>query len=102
MFVGSLTGPFFDRGYVREMLIAGTAFSVVGMIMTSLCSEYWQLILAQGFTAGIGFGCMFVPSVGILPAYFSKKKALAVGLGASGSSLGKRSLYQPTNAFSPA
>jgi MFS family permease len=45
-------------------------------------------MLAQAFCIGIGNGCLFIPSVAILPQYFSTKKALANGLAASGSSLG--------------
>lgn len=56
--------------------------------MTSLCKQYWQTILAQAICIGIGNGCLFIPSVAILPQYFSTKKALANGLAASGSSLG--------------
>lgn len=37
---------------------------------------------------GLGNGCLFVPSVAILPQYFSTKKALANGLAAAGSSCG--------------
>lgn len=57
-------------------------------MMTSLCKEYWQTMLAQAFCIGIGNGCLFIPSVAILPQYFSTKKALANGLAASGSSFG--------------
>ena len=45
-------------------------------------------MLAQGLIVGLGFGCLFVPSVAIIPGYFSKKRALAVGIAASGSSVG--------------
>lgn len=45
-------------------------------------------MLAQAVCIGLGNGCMFVPSVAILPQYFSSHKALANGIAASGSSLG--------------
>jgi predicted MFS family arabinose efflux permease len=57
-------------------------------MMLSLCTEYWQVLLAQAFCIGIGTGCLFVPSVAILSTYFTTKFASAVGLAASGSSLG--------------
>ena len=56
--------------------------------MTSLAKEFWQTMLAQAFCIGIGNGCIFVPSVAILPQYFSTRKALANGVAASGSSMG--------------
>lgn len=57
--------------------------------MTSLCTQYWAVMLAQGICVGLGSGCLFVPSVAILPQYFTTKKAFANGIAASGSSLGK-------------
>ena len=56
--------------------------------MLSLCHELWQAILAQGFCIGLGGGCLFLPAVAILPTYFRKRLGLAVGVAASGSSLG--------------
>lgn len=56
--------------------------------MTSLATRYWQIMLAQGLCVGLGAGCLFVPSVAILPQYFQKRRALANGIAASGSSIG--------------
>ena len=50
--------------------------------------EYYQALLAQAFCVGLGAGCLFVPSVGILSTYFNTKISTAVGIAASGSSLG--------------
>lgn len=61
--------------------------------MTSLCTEYWQVMLAQAICIGLGCGCIFVPSVAILPQYFTTKKAIATGVAASGSSLGESTEY---------
>ena len=47
-------------------------------------------MLAQGFCIGLGGGMLFVPSVAILPTYFSTKIGLAIGLAAAGSSMGGR------------
>ena len=88
LFVGCLTGPVYDAGYFRTLLLSGSFFLVLGQMMLSLCTEYWQVLLAQAFCIGIGTGCIFVPSVAILSTYFTTKFAFAVGLAASGSSLG--------------
>lgn len=56
--------------------------------MLSLCKTFWQAVLAQGFLIGIGGGCLFTPGVAVLPGYFRKNLGLAVGIAASGSSLG--------------
>jgi len=56
--------------------------------MLSLCKEFWQVLLAQGFCIGLGTACLFVPAVAILSQYFTTRIAAATGLAASGSSLG--------------
>ncbi|KAF1948063.1 MFS general substrate transporter [Clathrospora elynae] len=88
MFVGALTGPIYDAGYFRELLIAGSVLLVLGQMMLSLCQSYWQVLLAQAFCIGIGTGCLFIPSVAILSTYFSTKIGTVVGIVASGSSFG--------------
>lgn len=85
---GVFAGPLYDRGYLRTLLFVGSFGIIFGHMMLSLCKEYWQALLAQGFCVGIGAGCLFVPSVSVLPTYFSKKLGLAVGIGSSGSSIG--------------
>ncbi|KAL4783590.1 major facilitator superfamily domain-containing protein [Aspergillus varians] len=88
LMVGFITGPIYDRGYLRALLIAGSFGIVFGTMMLSISKEYWQVLLAQGFCVGIGAGCLFVPCVSLLPTYFSTKLGAALGLAVSGSSLG--------------
>ena len=88
LLVGACTGPIFDRGYLRVLLLVGSFGVVFGFMMLSLCTEFWQALLAQGFCIGLGGGMLFVPSVAILPTYFSTKIGLAIGLAAAGSSMG--------------
>jgi len=54
----------------------------------SLCTQYWQALLAQGFAIGIGGGCLFVPSLAVMQPYFSSNLGLALGVAATGSSVG--------------
>lgn len=89
MLVGALTGPIYDAGYFRALLAVGSFGVVFGFMMLSLAKTYWQVILAQGICVGLGAGCLFVPSVAILSTYFSTRIATAMGIAASGSSLGK-------------
>lgn len=88
LLVGVVTGPAYDAGYFRSLITTGAVLIPLGFMMTSLAKEYWQTLLAQAFCIGIGNGCLFIPSVAILPQYFSTRKALANGIAASGSSLG--------------
>jgi MFS family permease len=86
--VGVFSGPLYDKGHLRILLIVGSFGIVFGHMMLSLCHTYWQVLLAQGFCVGIGAGCLFVPCVAILPTYFNTKLGLVVGLATAGSSFG--------------
>ncbi|KAJ5412534.1 uncharacterized protein N7487_006893 [Penicillium crustosum] len=88
MMIGVITGPLFDAGYFRSLIIFAAFLLPFGLMMTSLATKYWQLILSQGICVGLAAGCLFVPSVAILPQYFRRKRGLANGLAASGSSIG--------------
>ncbi|KAM0706933.1 hypothetical protein Q7P35_006263 [Cladosporium inversicolor] len=88
MFVGAITGSIYDAGYVHSLMLVGSFLVVFGQMMLSLATSYYQVVLAQAICIGIGCGCLFVPGVAILSTYFSTKIATAMGLAASGSSLG--------------
>lgn len=100
LLVGACTGPIFDRGYLRLLLLIGSFGVVFGFMMLSLCKEFWQAMLAQGFCIGLGGGMLFVPSVAILPTYFSTKIGLAIGLAAAGSSMGGEFTLSHTDRMS--
>ncbi|KAL2255882.1 hypothetical protein VTK26DRAFT_2548 [Humicola hyalothermophila] len=83
--VGVVAGPLFDAGYFRQQLAVGLALIVVGQFTTSVCKEYWQVMLAQGIAMGIGMGLTFLPSTAVLGQYFRRHRALALGLSSVGS-----------------
>lgn len=56
--------------------------------MTSLCEKYWQLMLAQGVLGGLVTGLLLIPAMAAVSQYFNKKRAAALGLAVSGSSIG--------------
>ena len=88
MLFGAITGPLFDAGYFHYLVAFGTFILPFGLMMASISSKFWHLILAQGVCCGLGAGSLFVPSVAILPQYFRQKRGLANGLAATGSSIG--------------
>ncbi|KAK5165361.1 uncharacterized protein LTR77_008890 [Saxophila tyrrhenica] len=86
LFGGALGGKYFDAGYYRQMLYAGTFLVVFGLMMTSLATQYYQALLAQGFCVGLGLGLLLVPSVGLPSTWFQKRRGLAVGIVSTGAS----------------
>ena len=99
LIVGILTGPIFDRGYIRHLIVTGTFLVVFGMMMTSLCKSYYQILLAQGICVGLGAGCLFIPSVAIMATYFSSKRAFMTGITNAGGSIGINHLKVAQNQF---
>ncbi|KAF2019989.1 MFS general substrate transporter [Aaosphaeria arxii CBS 175.79] len=93
---GSATGSFVDRGFARRMAFVGCSCITLAIILTSLSGEFtaqkrpvfYQVILSQGVLSGIGMSLLLVPSTAIVPTYFSKNRALAVGIANSGASIG--------------
>lgn len=57
-------------------------------MMASLSTEYYQFLLAQGICSPIGASAIFNASVNAVSTWFAKKRATALGVTASGSSLG--------------
>ena len=86
--IGFVSGPIYDRGYLRTLVVTGTVLIVLGLMMLSICKTYWEVLLCQGFVVGIGAGCLFVPCVAVLPTYFTSRLGLAVGTAVAGASLG--------------
>ncbi|OAL06079.1 MFS general substrate transporter [Phaeosphaeriaceae sp. SRC1lsM3a] len=87
-FPGPIVGWVYDNHGPRYLLIFGTFFHVLGLMMTSLCTEYWQFILAQGICSPLGLNCIFQAGTSTIPTWFFKKRGLAYGVMAAGSGLG--------------
>ncbi|KAF2741339.1 MFS general substrate transporter [Polyplosphaeria fusca] len=86
--IGVLSGPLFDLGYFRPMLFIGNFLVVFGIMMLSLCKEYWQVFLAQGICMGLGAGLLYIPSLALVGIWFSRKRAIAMGIVMSGIAVG--------------
>jgi len=87
--IGVLTGPFFDHGHLRPILLLGSFLTVSGTMMLSLSTEYYQIILSQGVCIGLGNGLVYVPSLALVASAFdSKKRSLALGVVAARTSIG--------------
>ncbi|KAH8660244.1 putative MFS monocarboxylate transporter [Xylariales sp. PMI_506] len=90
MFACSLvSGPIFDRiGAVVCVLFPAVAGFICSIMLTSICQEYYQFILAQGVLGGISLGFVATPGMAATGQYFKKNMALAMGVMVGGSSLG--------------
>lgn len=82
-----MSGIYFDKGYFQYMILLGSSLVVLGMMLLSLATAYYQILLSQGFCVGLGLGLLLVPSVGLPSTWFVKHRGVAVGLVSSGASI---------------
>ncbi|EEP76221.1 predicted protein [Uncinocarpus reesii 1704] len=61
---------------------------VAAVMLTSLCTEYYQFLLAQGILGGLCIGMLYTPAISILGHYFQRRRDLAIGISSAGSPLG--------------
>lgn len=79
-FLSGITGRLSDAGYFHQCFWFGFACTIAGLFGSSCSSQYWQLMLSQGFAVGIGGGFMCCPSMSIVTTYFQKRRMLALGV----------------------
>ncbi|KAL4729664.1 hypothetical protein ACLX1H_004085 [Fusarium chlamydosporum] len=53
-FVGAFTSRFIYGNNVRWVFSIGIIPQLFGLILTSVCKEYWQYLVAQGVVVGLG------------------------------------------------
>ncbi|KAL5361114.1 major facilitator superfamily domain-containing protein [Aspergillus floccosus] len=84
---GLIGGPLFDR-YGAKVIIPPALLFVFSVMMASISNEYYQFMLAQGILGGLCNGLMFTPGMASVGQHFKTKRAAAMGIAVSGSSLG--------------
>ena len=87
-FPGPVVGFFYDNHGPFSLVLFGTFFHVLGIMMTSLSTQYYQFILAQGVCSPLGLNCIFNAGASSVPTWFFKKRGAAYGVMAAGSGLG--------------
>ncbi|KAI8723000.1 hypothetical protein NCS52_00154600 [Fusarium sp. LHS14.1] len=87
-FVGAFAGRLIDAGHFHITFAVGTILTCLGVFMTSLSTDYWQILLSQGICTGLGNGLLFTPALAIVSTYFKRRRALAFGITATGSASG--------------
>ncbi|KIV82644.1 hypothetical protein, variant [Exophiala sideris] len=89
MFFGGLwVGRIYDNYGPRYLLLVGTFLHVFGLMMASISKTYYQFLLSQGLCSALGASMIFYPSMSAVTTWFFKKRALALGITAAGSSIG--------------
>ncbi|SCU88343.1 LAFA_0E12134g1_1 [Lachancea sp. 'fantastica'] len=72
----------------RLVIGMGVIFQAAAFMLAAYSKYLWQLYLTQGVLLSFGLASIFIPSITLLPFWFLRKRALAMGLASSGSGIG--------------
>ena len=86
--LGLITGPLADQYGPRRVVLVGAASIGAGLLVTSRAPNLPVAVAAYGLGVGIGVGCFLVPVTACLGGWFVRRRALALGLSASGIGFG--------------
>ncbi|KAK8041642.1 mfs monocarboxylate transporter [Apiospora rasikravindrae] len=81
-------GLLVDRIGPTIPLCVGSVGLLLSLFMTSLCTQYWQLMLAQSLLLGLSASLVFCPPLGVVLRHMPHRRGLAMGLTIGGSSIG--------------
>ncbi|KAH8422325.1 MCT family MFS transporter [Aspergillus melleus] len=86
--MGPIVGKLYDAFGARYLIIGGTFFHVFGLMMASISTEYYQILLSQGVCSAIGASAIFQPALNSVSVWFNKKRGIAFATLSTGSSVG--------------
>ncbi|KDQ24022.1 hypothetical protein PLEOSDRAFT_1048021 [Pleurotus ostreatus PC15] len=92
--MGLPAGKLLDMGYLRQTNLVGSLIclfvSQCLLFMVSLAhtDTYYQVYLSQGVGLGVGAGLLYVPAVAVQAHHWKRRRAFAMGVVVTGSSLG--------------
>ena len=75
------------------VIVPASILVVFAICMLSLSTQYYQIVLSEGIAFGIGAGGLFLIPMVAIPHWFTSKRGLAIGVAASGSSIGMHPLF---------
>ncbi|RAL03683.1 MCT family MFS transporter [Aspergillus ibericus CBS 121593] len=86
--MSAVVGLLYDHFGPHWLLLVGSFLHVFGLMMASISTEYYQILLSQGVCSAIGVSIIFQPAISVIPGWFHRKRGAAFGITTSGSSIG--------------
>ncbi|XP_026331363.1 monocarboxylate transporter 12, partial [Hyposmocoma kahamanoa] len=83
-----LSSALCEKYSCRLVVFIGGLFCATGLILSSLSTQLFHLLLSFGVMTGIGGGLSTTPGIVIVSQYFDKHRALANGICVSGTAAG--------------
>ncbi len=85
---GVVSGPLSDRVGPRRLVVGGALLIAGGLAMTSQVSSVYPGYVTYGIGVGLGGGMIATPMYATAGAWFVRRRAVAMGVVASGNGLG--------------
>lgn len=88
----TLGGPFamtWAKLFSPQIVIsAGGVVFGIAFVLASFSQQVWQFALTQGLLAGVGTCLSYVPTTAVVPTWFDKRRAFAMGITIGGTGVG--------------
>jgi MFS family permease len=86
--LGVVSGPLADRWGARRLAMLGMLLVGAGMVLAGVAHSLHAVYAAYGLGVGLGIGCAYVPALGAVQRWFTKRRGVASGLAVSGIGVG--------------
>mgnify|MGYP003365231841 CR=1 FL=1 len=73
---------------LKLTMYIGTVIMAAAFVLASFATKLWHLYITQGFMIGVAIALVFTPATTLIPGWFLKRRALAVGLSILGTGAG--------------
>ncbi|CAK7226307.1 hypothetical protein SBRCBS47491_006185 [Sporothrix bragantina] len=88
MILGAPTGRFADLFGYHTAVLVGMILVVTGLFTASVCTQFYQFLLSQGVTFGLGTAFVYYPAVSVSRRLFHRRHGMANAFVVSGGALG--------------
>lgn len=85
---GAVSGRLADRWGARRLAVFGMALVGLGLMLASVARSLSEVYIAYGMGVGFGVGFAYVPVLGAVQRWFTRRRGLASGLAVSGIGVG--------------
>ena len=75
--LGAISGPIADRTGPRVVSAIGMVLVALGLIISSQLQSLTAIIVVYGLLIGFGVGFSYVPAIGMVQRWFTRRRGLA-------------------------